>query len=107
MQMDWLALLVAGLFEVVWAVGLKYTEGYTKMVPSIITVAAMIISFALLSYSLRSIPIGTAYAVWSGIGICGTVLFGMFFLNESRDLLRIACIALILVSIVILKLTHV
>lgn len=104
--MNWLSLVIAGLFEIVWAVGLKYTEGFSKLIPSLFTVAAMIISFAFLSYALKTIPIGTGYAVWTGIGASGTLLFGMFFLGESREVIRVLCIALIIASIVVLKLTH-
>ncbi|MBX7066071.1 MAG: multidrug efflux SMR transporter [Parachlamydiales bacterium] len=104
--MYWLALIVAGFFEIAWAVGLKYTQGFTKLNPSLLTGSAMAASFLLLSYSLRSIPLGTAYAVWTGIGACGTLLFGMLFLGESRDPIRIGCILLIIASIFVLKLTH-
>lgn len=104
--MHWTALFIAGLFEIGWAVGLKYTEGFTKFFPSMLTIAAMVVSFLLLSYSLKTIPIGTAYAVWTGIGACGTLLFGIFFLGESRDVIRIACILLIVASIIVLKISH-
>ena len=104
--MEWLALLIAGLFEIVWAVGLKYTDGFTKFVPTVWTVGAMAISFFLLSYSLRTIPMGTAYAVWTGIGAAGAALFGIIYLGESKDLIRLFCLALIVVSVVGLKLTH-
>lgn len=104
--MKWTFLIIAGLFEIVWAVGLKYTQGFSKLVPSIITIAAMIASFWLLSYAVKEIPMGTAYAVWTGIGAVGVVIFGMLFLGESKDLIRIACIFLIVSSIVVLKLTH-
>jgi quaternary ammonium compound-resistance protein SugE len=104
--MDWLALVIAGFFEIAWAIGLKYTQGFTKLIPSIWTAIAMTISFILLSYALRTIPIGTGYAVWTGIGACGTLLFGMIFLGESRDLIRIGCIFTIVACIMILKITH-
>lgn len=104
--MEWLALIVAGFFEIIWAVGLKYTEGFTKTIPTLWTVAAMIISFFLLSYALRTIPMGTAYAVWTGIGAAGAALFGIFYLGESKDLIRLACLALIVLSVIGLKLTH-
>jgi len=104
--MHWFALVIAGFFEIGWAIGLKFTEGFTKLVPSIFTGAAMALSFILLSYALRTIPLGTGYAVWTGIGACGTLLFGMFFLGESRDLIRVGCILLIIACIVILKITH-
>lgn len=104
--MNWVALIVAGIFEVIWAVGLKYTEGFTKLFPSIITGIAMTISFLLLAYAIKTIPLGTGYAVWTGIGACGTLLFGMFFLGESKDLIRVGCILLIIASIIVLKITH-
>lgn len=104
--MDWLALVVAGLFEIVWAVGLKYTQSFTKLWPSIYTLAAMVVSFLLLSFSLRSIPMGTAYAVWTGIGAAGTLLFGIMFLGESRDPIRISAILGIIGCILVLKMTH-
>lgn len=104
--MDWLILIIAGFLEIAWAVGLKYTQGFTKLVPSIFTGSAIAISFILLSYSLRTIPVGTGYAVWTGIGACGTLLFGMFFLGESRDPIRIGCILAIIACIFILKMTH-
>lgn len=104
--MNWFALIVAGIFEIMWAVGIKYTQGFTKLIPSIFTIIAMIISVFLLSYALKTIPIGTGYAVWTGIGACGTLLFGMFFLGESKDLIRIVSILVIIACIVILKMTH-
>ena len=104
--MHWISLLIAGLFEIVWAVGLKYTEGFTKLVPSLLTAGAMIISFAFLSYALRAIPIGTGYAIWTGIGAVGTLLFGMLFLGESKDPIRIGCILVIIACICILKISH-
>ncbi len=104
--MDWLALIIAGLFEVVWAVMLKYTQGFTKLVPSLITGTAMLASILLLSRALRSIPIGTGYAVWTGIGACGTLLIGMWFLGESKDPIRVACIGVIIACMIILKITH-
>ncbi len=103
--MTWLALFVAGLFETGWAVGLKYTEGWTRLWPSIYTLIAMAISFFLLSYALKTLPIGTAYAIWTGIGAVGAVLFGIFFLHEPAGALRILCIAVIIAGMVGLKLT--
>ncbi|MDF1796150.1 MAG: quaternary ammonium compound efflux SMR transporter SugE [Coxiellaceae bacterium] len=103
--MTWLALFVAGLFETGWAVGLKYTEGWTRLWPSIYTLIAMAISFFLLSYALKTLPIGTAYAIWTGIGAVGAVLFGIFFLNEPAGALRIFCIVVIIAGMVGLKLT--
>ena len=103
--MAWLVLLVAGLMEVGWAVGLKYTEGFTRLWPSLWTVVAMALSLGLLGLALKSLPLGTAYAVWTGIGSVGTVLVGIWLLGESTDPLRLGCIALILAGIVGLKLT--
>ncbi|MCB1114871.1 MAG: quaternary ammonium compound efflux SMR transporter SugE [Chlamydiia bacterium] len=104
--MHWLILVIAGLFEIAWAVGLKYTHGFSRLIPSLFTGASMVISFAALSYALREIPVGTAYAVWVGIGACGTLLIGMLFLGESRDPIRIVCLLVIIVSIVVLKLSQ-
>ena len=102
--MPWFLLFLAGVLEVGWAVGLKYTEGFTRLGPSLLTVLAMAGSLGLLGLALRSLPLGTAYAVWTGIGSIGTVLFGLAFLGESSDPLRLACIGLILAGIVGLKL---
>ena len=104
--MAWVYLILAGFFETAWAVGLKYTEGWTKLVPSIITIALMAVSFILLSLALKELPIGTAYAVWTGIGTIGTVIFGMIYFKEPSDILRILCILLIVAGIVGLKLLH-
>jgi quaternary ammonium compound-resistance protein SugE len=101
--MPWLILFIAGLFEVVWAVGIKYTEGWTRLWPAVITVAAMIASFYLLSLALKNIPMGTAYAVWTGIGTIGTVLYGILFFKEPTDILRIVCILLIISGIIGLR----
>ena len=102
--MAWFALLVAGLMEVGWAVGLKYTHGFTRLWPSVGTVLAMAVSLGLLGLALRSLPLGTAYAVWTGIGSVGTVLVGILLLGESADAARLGCIALIVAGIVGLKL---
>ena len=102
--MAWLILIVAGLLEVGWAVGLKYSEGWTRLWPSVWTLATMTASIVLLSLALRTLPLGTGYAVWTGIGAVGTVLFGIAFLGESADLPRLACIGLILAGIIGLKL---
>jgi quaternary ammonium compound-resistance protein SugE len=99
----WFLLLVAGLFEVGWAVGLKYSEGFTRLWPSLGTVAAMALSLGLLGLALRSLPLGTAYAVWTGIGTVGTALLGIALLGESADPLRLVCIALIVAGIAGLK----
>jgi quaternary ammonium compound-resistance protein SugE len=101
--MAWIWLTAAGLLEIVWAVGLKYTDGFSKPVPSAITLAAMAASMLLLALAVRTIPIGTGYAVWTGIGAVGVAVVGMFLFDESRDLLRIASILLIVAGIVGLK----
>ena len=101
----WMLLVVAGLFEVAWAIGLKYTEGFTKPVPTALTVAAMVISMGLLGVTARALPIGTAYAVWTGIGVFGTAVLGMYLFGESTAVLRLLCLALIITGIVGLKLT--
>ena len=102
--MSWLYLVFAGLFEIGWAVGLKYTEGFTRLVPSVATVASMVVSLLLLGLALRSLPLGTAYAIWTGIGTVGTALLGMYLFAEPADAVRLACIGLIVAGIVGLKL---
>ena len=102
--MAWIYLLIAGLFECGWAIGLKYTDGFTRLTPSLLTVAAMAISFWLLSLAMKSIPIGTAYAVWTGIGAIGVAIMGMILFGESRDMLRIHSLLLIVSGIIGLKL---
>ena len=102
--MAWVYLIIAGLFECGWAIGLKYTEGFTRLTPSILTVAAMAISFWLLSIAMKSIPVGTAYAVWTGIGAVGVAIMGMILFGESRDVLRIISLVLIVSGIIGLKL---
>src|SRR5262245_29685277 len=102
--MAWIYLFIAGLFEVGWAIGLKYTEGFSRLLPSAITVSAMIVSLVLLAQALKSIPIGTGYAVWTGIGAAGTAIIGMAFFGESRQLARIFCIVLIVAGVVGLRL---
>lgn len=101
--MAWFLLLLAGLLEIGWAIGLKYTEGWTRLWPSIGTAIGMILSFALLSQALRTIPVGTAYAVWTGIGAAGTAVLGMVLFNEPRDVLRLVCIGLIVAGVVGLR----
>jgi len=104
---SWIILFIAGLLEVVWAIGLKYTHGFTRLTPSIITVSAMIVSIVLLSWAMRSLPVGTAYAVWTGIGAVGAAITGILLLGESASLARIASLALIVAGIIGLKLsTH-
>jgi len=101
--MAWTFLIIAGILEIGWAIGLKYTHGFTKLWPSVATAAGMIASFGLLSLSLKTIPIGTAYAVWTGIGAAGTAVVGMWFLGESREVIRIVCIMLIVGGVVGLR----
>src|SRR5690349_2790892 len=103
--MAWTILFFAGLLEVGWAVGLKHTEGFTRLWPTVGTAAAMVASMALLGVALRTLPLGTAYAVWTGIGTIGTVIFGIVLLGEPASPVRLACIALIVAGIVGLKLT--
>ena len=100
----WLILALAGLFEIGWAVGLKYTEGFTRLVPTAIVLAFMVASVWLLAIALRTIPVGTGYAVWTGIGAVGTAILGMLLFHESREVARLLCIALIVAGIVGLKL---
>ena len=101
--MHWIVLIIAGLFEVGWAVGLKYTEGFTRLWPSVITIGSMIVSLALLGLSMRSLPTGTAYAIWVGIGVVGTVLAGVFLLGEPAGALKTASMLLIIIGITGLK----
>ncbi len=103
--MNWLYLIIAGLFEIAWAIGLKYTEGWTKLWPSVVTAVLMIASFYFLSMAIKTLPIGTAYAVWTGIGTVGAAILGMIHFNEPRDIVRVACIFLIIAGIAGLKLT--
>ena len=103
--MSWIILFLAGLFEIAWAIGLKYSEGFTKLTPSIITIITMFISFYLLSLALKALPIGTAYAVWVGIGTVGTVIAGIMLFGESMSLIRVISILFILIGIVGLKFT--
>lgn len=103
--MSWFYLVIAGLFEIVWAIGLKYTEGFTRLWASLITLTAMIVSFYFLSVALKTLPVGTAYAIWTGIGATGTAILGIILFNEPRDVARIICIGLIVAGIVGLKLT--
>ena len=103
--MSWLLLLGAGLFEIGWATGLKYTQGFTRPVPTLATVGMMAVSLWLLGLALRDLPLGTAYAVWTGIGTIGTALLGMVIYGDSADPLRFGCIALVVAGIAGLKLT--
>jgi len=102
--MHWIVLFLAGLLEVAWAVGLKYTAGFTRLVPSALTLTAMAGSVGLLGLALRHLPLGTAYAVWTGIGTVGTVIYGIMMLNEPASAARLLCIALIVAGILGLKL---
>jgi len=101
--MNWAHLLLAGVLEVAWAVGLNYTQGFTRLGASVFTVITMIASFWFLSKAVQTIPLGTAYAVWTGIGVLGTTVLGMILFGEARDAPRLGCIALILAGIIGLK----
>jgi quaternary ammonium compound-resistance protein SugE len=102
--MNWILLILAGLLEVGWAIGLKYTEGFTRPVPTVLTLLSMGVSIGLLGLAVRTLPIGTAYAVWTGIGAAGTVIAGMAMLGEPVNVGRVVCVVLILSGIVGLKL---
>jgi quaternary ammonium compound-resistance protein SugE len=103
-MLSWITLFVAGLFEVGWAIGLKYTHGFTRLWPSVWTVASMAISLGLLGLALKALPVGTAYAVWTGVGAAGTALLGIWLFGEPATAARLSCIGLILAGIVGLKL---
>ena len=103
--MAWVLLIIAGLLEIAWAVGLKFTAGFTRLVPSLLTGAALVVSIALLGFATKTIPIGTAYAVWVGIGALGASIFGMLLFAEPASASRILFLSLLLVSIVGLKLS--
>lgn len=105
MMSPWFSLGIAGVFEIVWAVGLKYTDGFSKLWPSMITIWAMGISLYFLAQALKTIPLGTGYAVWTGVGAAGTAILGIILFNESTQLARLFCIALIISGIVGLKLS--
>ena len=102
-NLAWAILFVAGLFEIGWAIGLKYTEGFTRLVPSVLTLAAMILSIVLLGMALKALPVGTAYAVWTGIGAVGTAVLGIYLFGEPATAARLASIGLIVAGIVGLK----
>jgi len=102
--MAWFLLFLAGLFQIGWAVGLKYTDGFTRPMPTAFTIISMIISIVLLGLAVKTLPMGTAYAVWTGIGTVGTVLLGIWLLGDPATLVRVACIALIVTGIAGLKL---
>ncbi|MDY7565747.1 quaternary ammonium compound efflux SMR transporter SugE [Pseudomonas sp. RTC3] len=103
--MSWIILFFAGLFEVGWAVGLKYTEGFTRPLPTALTVAAMLVSLGLLGLAMKELPLGTAYAIWTGVGAIGTVIAGIILFGESTALFRLASVGLILCGLVGLKLS--
>ncbi|MDU3954731.1 MAG: quaternary ammonium compound efflux SMR transporter SugE [Pseudomonas aeruginosa] len=104
--MSWIILFFAGLFEVGWAVGLKYTEGFSKPLPTVLTALAKLVSLGLLGLAMKHLPLGTAYAVWTGVGAVGTVIAGIVLFGESMALLRLASVALIVCGLVGLKLSH-
>ncbi len=101
--MAWVYLFTAALFEIVWAIGLKYTDGFTRLWPSVVTVVAMLASFGCLSLAMRTIPIGSCYAIWTGTGAVGTALLGMLFMGESASVGRIVCVLLIAAGVVGMK----
>ena len=103
--MPWTLLFLAGLFEIGWAIGLKYTDGFTRLVPSVLTVGAMVASVALLGLAMKHLPVGTAYAVWTGIGTVGTVILGIVLLGDSAAPVRLLCVGLIVAGILGLKLS--
>ena len=102
--MAWIILFVAGLFEIGWAIGLKYTEGFTRLVPTVLTAVSLVASMGLLGLAVRTLPIGTAYAIWTGIGAAGTVILGILLFREPATVARLFCVGLILAGIVGLKL---
>lgn len=103
--MAWIYLIIAGIFEVIWAIGLKYTEGFTKLIPSVITGLGMAISFYFLSMAVKSLPIGTAYAIWTGIGAAGAVILGIILFGEPKSFMRLMFVGFILIGIIGLKAT--
>ena len=104
MTLAWIYLLIAGAFEITWALGLKYTDGFTRLWPSVFTVVMMILSFLFLARALREIPVGTGYAVWTGIGVMGTTAVGIWLFGEAVTVARLVCLAMIFTGIVGLKL---
>jgi quaternary ammonium compound-resistance protein SugE len=104
-RMAWIYVFTAAVFEIIWAVGLKWSKGFTVFWPSVITIAAYVMSLVLLSAGVKTLPVGTAYAVWTGAGVAGTAVLGIIYFNEPRDAARIGCILLILAGVVGLKLT--
>ncbi len=104
--MAWLYIIIASIFEITWAIGLKYSQGFSKIIPSVITIITMILSYVFLSLGVKTLPLGTAYSVWTGIGAVGTTIYGMLYFNEPKDFLRVFFIFLIVVGIVGLRLTY-
>jgi quaternary ammonium compound-resistance protein SugE len=102
--MAWIYLFFAGLFEIGWAIGLKYTDGFTRLTPTLLTVASMVVSLGLLGLALKTLPVGTAYAIWTGIGTFGTAVLGIYLLGEPATVVRLVCIGLIVAGIIGLKL---
>ena len=103
--MSWVILIIAALFEITWAIGLKFTDGFTRLWPSVGTIVALVISVGLLGIAAKSLPIGTAYAVWTGIGAVGTVLYGIAFLGDPTTPARLVCVGFIIIGILGLKIT--
>ncbi|MEN0105911.1 MAG: quaternary ammonium compound efflux SMR transporter SugE [Pseudomonas sp.] len=104
--MSWIILFVAGLFEVAWAVGLKYTDGFSRPLPTALTVGAMAVSLGLLGLAMKELPLGTAYAIWTGVGAVGTVIAGIILFGEAVTLVRLGSVALIVCGLIGLKLSH-
>lgn len=104
--MSWIILFFAGLFEVGWAIGLKYTDGFTRPLPTLLTIVAMAVSLGLLGLAMKELPLGTAYAIWTGVGAVGTVIAGIILFGESMALMRLASVALIITGLIGLKLSH-
>ncbi|PTQ72225.1 quaternary ammonium compound efflux SMR transporter SugE [Pseudomonas sp. GV071] len=104
--MSWIILFVAGLFEVAWAVGLKYTDGFSRPLPTALTVGAMLVSLGLLGLAMKELPLGTAYAIWTGVGAVGTVIAGIILFGEAITLIRLGSVALIICGLIGLKLSH-
>ncbi|MFG0382166.1 quaternary ammonium compound efflux SMR transporter SugE [Pseudomonas sp. zbq_18] len=104
--MSWIILFFAGLFEVAWAIGLKYTDGFSRPLPTLLTVSAMVVSIGLLGVAMKELPLGTAYAIWTGVGAVGTVIAGILLFGEAMTLVRLASVGLIVAGLVGLKLSH-
>ena len=104
--MSWIILIIAGLFEVAWAIGLKYTDGFSRPLPTALTVGAMLVSLGLLGLAMKELPLGTAYAIWTGVGAVGTVIAGIILFGEAVTLIRLGSVALIICGLIELKLSH-